>query len=108
MWPFLVLRFLSAAPAELSDADVAHVVASNLFAVKACWAIERRAADGAERGGKVTLGLDVAPSGVVLAARVDGARFASAAFAACLQRRASAWTFPRFQRGPMRFPVSLV
>ena len=109
MWPFLVLRFLSAAgPAELNDADVARVVAANLFAVKACWAIERRAADGAEHGGKVVLALDVAPTGDVLATRVDGARFASPAFATCLRARAAAWRFPRFQHGPMRFSVPLV
>lgn len=107
MWLFLFARFvLASAPAELTDADVARVVGANLRAIRSCWALERRA-NPAAAGGKAMLELDLAPSGTVIEARVS-APFASPEFHACLRGRARVWSFPRFQRGPMRFSVPLV
>ncbi len=104
VWPLLAAQLLLPVSIELSDADAARVVARNLRAVKTCWALEQR--DGADRGGKALLSLEVAPSGSVRSARVD-ARFASPRFAACVRARAATWTFPRTAR-TARFTVPLV
>src|SRR5579862_7448594 len=104
VWPLLAAQLLLPVTVELSDADAGRVVARHLRAVKTCWALEQR--EGADRGGKALLSLEVAPSGLVREARVE-AGFASPRFATCVRAHAATWTFPRSARSA-RFVVPLV
>jgi hypothetical protein len=95
-----------APPAQLSEADIAAVVAAQGSAVKEC-AAQQRAREPSMKG-RLVMQWDILPSGTTANISAEDASLEDSELSTCMLRQIESWTFPVHGGAPqpVRFPFS--